>query len=370
MESNHSAWCNLSTITSNSTAASLTSKNAFCNVLYTFYYLVIFARLIASIGLLFNFFNIVVFLHPQLRTSHAKDSNMNSYLLVKCFCDTLFLARNLVISFLECSNCAAQLFRLTQILRLVFIYYICFIVQLGTMLFEVLATFDRFVIVTRKFAAFLKLNFWAVAGAALGFCFAFYSYKLFAIHVVVVNSTTSSHRVTYDLDYSDFGLSVGNAILGQIHSVIRDLVCVLVILVLNLLMFVDMRKAMNKKRAISARSSPWSSAPKKHVYSRADRAEFKLTIMIILTGITAILGHFLTLFEYMFNFATIAESTCQAVLRNVLLEVSCSINFLFYFFFNTKFNRTFLLVFASFGLKLRSTQEVTRSPSTSKETVI
>ena len=114
---------------------------------------------------------------------------------------------------------------------------------------------------------------------------------------------------------------------------------------------------MKKKKAINgAHSTQMVSAT-----SKADRAELKITIMVISTGITAVLAHLLE-FIYYLPIASIQltpTSTCFYVISAFIYVLAVGINFFFYLFFNHVFEETFLGLVNSFlgklGLKKQGT---------------
>ena len=248
----------------------------------------ILAECIGFAGFVLNVLNILVFSQERLRKRV-----MNIYLLAKSFSDAVALISQMISGLLKCTDCAVNYSYSFQLFNLIVPKYICYIALLSSIMFEVMATFDRYVIVYQNFNFYHKINYRIIIGFILVYCSTFYVYKFFTL--ALVSSQDANGRQLYQVEKSEFGKSPGSSVLGAIHSIVRDGICVLLVVILNVLLLVKMKQLLSKKKLIIASLRAAGSK----AISNADRAESNITIMVILTGLSAILAHSLELLYFL-----------------------------------------------------------------------
>ena len=335
-------------------------ENPACYEAYGLYTQVI-SKIISSVGIVLNFLNIVVFLNPRMKTTRCSDKNkMNVYLLAKSACDLTFLTRNIFFYLLDCQDCSLASHKGLKIFHLVFSVYLGIVSQLASMLLAVMATFDRYVTISQTCCqVYAKISYLFVLASIFAFSCLFYSYKFFEYHVVPTIKAESYGSSEYSIDYTSFGNSPTMGVIRVVHSFMRDFVCVVLLVILNVLITLKMRTNLHKKKAAAAILR--TSAP---ALLRTVRAEHKVTIMVILTASAAIIGHILPFLSYLpLDILLFTQSFCFAIVELLVYFSSFSIDFVFCFFFNSFFRKTFFVICRSMLRRIGISESERRSSS-------
>ena len=87
-------------------------------------------------------------------------------------------------------------------------------------------------------------------------------------------------------------------------------------------------------------NSSSNNAGRSSKHSRAEKAEYKITLMVIVTGLITILGH-LPMFIKYFPPAKLSRHWCLTIFVEVIYDLSLSVNFFVYFYFNKTFQKCF-----------------------------
>ena len=116
------------------------------------------------------------------------------------------------------------------------------------------------------------------------------------------------------------------------HSIVRDFICVILLLVLDLWILTAFRRMMrNKKRIIVRRNSTGTCS----LSDKVEKAENKTTLMILLIGLMTIIGRLPIFVNYLpIKFSIKA---CYQFASETLYFLNISLNFFIYYFFNTSF---------------------------------
>ena len=206
---------------------------SFCNNLLTIYnsYTKV---LIGVIGTVLNFICIVIF-YKLIRISTQKD-NLNKYLLIKSIADTL----TYVIIMTQSANYSNSDTSLVyQVFDLIFFRYGLFVSVLISMFLEIASILNRYFTFTRINKKLDKVGFKAVVSFILIYSFGFYVYK-FLDEKIEMATNVKTNQTYYKIAINKLGnISI---ILGYIHSTVRDGICVILILILNILTYIKLRK--------------------------------------------------------------------------------------------------------------------------------
>ena len=286
------------------------------------------------IGFTLNFICIIVF--SKLLKNPDSNSEMVKYLLLKSFVDAYVMLKIVVFIFFDCNYCDQYQFYVTGLFKLIFLIYFSYVAQFLSIFCEFVAVFIRFATVSHiEFFLSRKMPFKQVIMLASIYGLLFYSYKLFENEItqsMYKNYLKNTSYLIYKLRPTSFGISDTILKFDFVHSLIRDGIIVVFILVLNISTLITMRKVLKKKRIILANL---------RVNTQADKAESHLTIMILLTGLIAIIGHGL---YFLFNTPSfvLMVSECVYPLISFFYNFSYLVNFFVYLFFNTMFRQCFL----------------------------
>ena len=203
---------------------------------------------------------------------------------------------------------------------------------------EVGATFSRYRTTTNKFKILNKISFKIKIILIVVFTLIYYLYWLFAFKCNSYNPLDPTSNVTTEFHffYNDFGESVYFKSLNLGSRIIRDLFFGFILIVLNVLTLVFMRQVFIRKRRLKATSSNVLQET-----TREDKAETKISLMVITTSLVVIVGH-IPRFVYSFEVLIGIENThCISAISNVLFDLSYAVNFFFYLFFLDDFRNYF-----------------------------
>ena len=286
------------------------------------------------LGFMFNIICLIVFV--KLLKNPDSNNEMVKYLLLKSFVDAYVMLKSFLFIFFDCNYCDQYRFYATGLFKLIFLIYFSYVAQFLSIFCELVAVFIRYATVAQKeFFLSRKIPFKVVTSFAFIYSLLFYSYKLFENKIIksmYKNYLKNTSYLIYKISSTEFGVSETILKLDFVNSLIRDGILVLLIFVLNVLTCIKMKRLLKKKRLILANV---------RVNTQARKSESHLTIMILLTGFIAIIGHG---FYFLFNTPSFILMVSECVYPIILFTYNLSylINFFVYFFFNTMFRQCFL----------------------------
>ena len=274
-------------------------------------------------------------------------ADLYKYLMTKSLVDTLF---SLIFALYTLITPKLDVWGINTNFYMMLVYYVVnyylsFVLQLISVFCDIAASFNRYRKSINKLQVFDKCSCKIVISLIFVYSFGFYSYRFVSIRLVFNDSET-----IYELQSN--GL---NDLMGYMHSFVRDGVCVLIIIVLNVLTVIEIRKMFAKKKLLTK-------------YSRSERvqsAEARLSLMIFTVSTLAVIGHGLILAVYLNVIPAFEqEFGCFQAVATLLYTLSYEFNFFFYILFNLNFRKIvkdfFLKIFAVFMF-----QQPNRSSSTS-----
>ena len=157
----------------------------------------------------------------------------------------------------------------------------------------------------------------------------FYSYKFFELEIL--SQYQLSNKTQIEVVY---WIERGKQfeylwiIFGLVHSLIRDGLCVIVLIIFNLLMLFYLKKSFEKKKKIVV------TRPS----GKRERKENKMTMMVFVAGSISIISHLALIIVYSFNYKL---NECLTSFVYFMYDFSFSISFLVCFFFNKSFYNCF-----------------------------
>ncbi len=154
------------------------------------------------------------------------------------------------------------------------------------------------------------------------------------------------------------------------HSIIRDFICVFILLAVDILILIEFRKIMRHKKKILNRrndieismnqtstafpnlitSAPGinSTSSVNSTNTAIEQAENRTTLMVLVIGLSTFFGRLPMFFVYM-PFREFHLKICYQVISETLFLTNITWNFFIYYFFN----KSFKLVFHSYLFKIR-----------------
>jgi hypothetical protein len=217
-------------------------KALFCDDLSYFYETTLVAIThVASFFL--NLFCILVYfkLVRSLKDKHSHD--LFKYLLTKSIVDTyISFLLNLKLIFNSDYSQKLGVDRAygLKVFYLIFGIYSTFSLQLISIFLEVAAAFNRYRCLKVELKLFDRFQFKYSILSMFAYSFSFYAYKFVSRQVVSKSqNNTSEYEFKYmDLDYE----------MGYMHTIVRDGICVLAIILLNILTMYDLKGVLIRRR--------------------------------------------------------------------------------------------------------------------------
>ena len=292
-------------------------------------------------------------------TKMIQDKSMKEgvfkYLLFKSMVDTYISLRFSLGRLIKCQYCELDDYYFVKLFYWIFCIYIGFSVQLISILCDIASSFNRYRLLTMRFKVFNRISFKLAIGLICTYSFSFYAYKIVGFTIVEYSRTENNlTRSIYILNSSariPSNLSNQTSeILGYIHSFVRDGLCVFVLLVLNILTLVEIRRAMHKKKNLirqnSSASAVKSGGGVRNTVIKAHKAQLRLTMMVFTMSSVALISHGLIFIEYFKILSRFMRNNkCMNVVNLMSYELQYSVNFFLYLCFNLNFRKVFFNFF-------------------------
>lgn len=290
---------------------------------------------------------VCVFVFGKMIKDKLTKEDIFKYLLFKSIVDTYISLRLSLGRKLTCNNCALDNYYYVRFGYWIFCIYFGYSAQLISIMSDVASCVNRYRLFTTRFKALNRISYKIVILFICLYSFSFYIYKIIGFkittQIILVNNQS---RVIYRLNSSEVipnNISDKNSkILEYVHSIVRDGICVIAILLLNILTLCEIRTAMYKKQnLIRHRSNESQNTKSSH---KAQKAQIRLTLMVFTVSTITLISHGLIFIYFFFK----RESKCFQIISYIAYELQYSLNFFFYLCFNLNFRKVFLSFFDFF----------------------
>jgi hypothetical protein len=288
-------------------------------------------------GFFLNLINIIVFFNIA-NSKQSSNANLFKYLLTKSICDFYILGFGVGFGVIDSYfKTQIQKYYAICIFRFIFDEYLCFVFQLISMFCEVASSFNRYRSIANRFQFLNKFSFKFKLILMVSYSVLFYVYKFFQKNCATyktVNSTSLYYKLEH---YSYFLHSPQDYALSIIHSVIRDGICSLIIIILNIFIFSFMRKVFTNKIEFNKNGSKNNNLQAKKI----ERSQKNLIYMVFTTSFFTLIGHLL-MFIYYLPIQLLRFNNCLRSFSLLFFYLGFSISFFSYFCFNLHFKRFIL----------------------------
>lgn len=326
----------------------VTQQNDICHSIYKIYHVYI-EKLLNSVGLMFNLLNILVF--SKLIASKNVKSDMFKYLMIKSIFDAYYNFRNLIFIIYDCIHCSINENKYFLVFLWIFVIYFGFVAQLLSVCCEIGATYDRYQHISNKLKMFKRTSYKFNLSLAFIFSLLFYLNKIFERTLTTRLTGFNGTSDYYILIFNSLGSSELALNIDFFQSLIKNGICVSLILILNILSLISIKKSMGNKRKMINKCNNRSEnltlkRNKSMAKLRVAKTELKVTLMVLTTGILTVIGHGF-MFVYNLPFMIEYANFCLYSITNFLFYLSITFNFLIYFSFYKNFRITFkhMLIF-------------------------
>jgi hypothetical protein len=281
--------------------------------------------MIPSVGAIANFICIINFL-MIIKESNTSIGNMFKYLLVKSICDFFIMILDILLIFCLDENNELYLNYLTQLWFLYFYSYVYYILTAISCYSELLATLDCLFMINQSFELFKKkATFYLVMTLLVVFFIVFYLPVALSRKIIAI-SPGNYYFIT-----SKFGKSKLVFYHSYLHVLLRDLIPFASLIVINILILFNLKRATQRRRALS--SSHQSSS----MVDAAEIAERNKVKMLFFTSLIYLL-HIPSIF---FNLKIFQLNSYPifVLVVNVGLNLSFCLTIIPYILFNNNFRK-------------------------------
>lgn len=245
------------------------------------------------------------------------------------------------------------------------------VVEMGAFVCLVMATLNYYLLIDSMLATqrcfFARVSYISVALFVVVFSVFLFLYQLFEYTIICGNVIMAPNVTKYmcDIEYEPFHYSTFHMINEIGAFFIRDGLNLIILIILNFMIFIRVKKGMNKKKSMLNKSSASLASNEsgtKRIGSVINRNEsdkrlrsisktkYKLTVMVIMSSVNCALGRLpIMIFFIIRNFQENEALLYFRKIAVVFVYLSYDFNFVFLYLTNKKFkmlfNRYFLMLF-------------------------
>jgi hypothetical protein len=325
--------------------------------------------IVSLIGFLLSILCFFIFLNKEFKEVLYKYLKVESLLISM----NLFIQIFRPVYFYNASYFSKTLF--SQIYSFYILYYFVSSLEMASFLLHIMSSLDFFLLIsnlTQKLTFYKKLNYKLVSVIIFLFSISIYIYIIFikeirSHDVLFIDSkdVILSYTIIYLSYDTEFSKTTVKKIMEISVVVLRDGIFLLTLVILNIIIYLHVRSSIMKKRRmlnrdngsmikteaeaasiddLSINNHPTTINVKKSKSERKNnKAQYKLTIMVIIGSLNCILGRLPILSDFIVQ--NIIGWNDQVKLLNMYaclaVYVSYSINFFLYMYTNKRFNKIF-----------------------------
>ena len=291
---------------------------------------------ISVLGVILNLMSVIVLFQISKRKSAY--SNMLYYLLFKSINDGLQFLINVFTPFYFCIHCENSHSYIIIIWYIYFFYYAEDVLMLCSSLMELMATFDCCIHIVEKmkFCYSKKIPF-IIAPFIQVFATIYYVPLLFEFKIEQLISFEHSVKIqSYTYVLTDFYYSKAGKLFRIGHVVIRDIIPFMLLILLNFFIILKFRTEVKRKLKLNHNMKQTKSV------QAAINADKKNRIMILLSGLNFMIGHFGLILYYIQPFQASPQFwSCFVEFYYLPFYLSFVVNVFLYYVFNKNFRNQF-----------------------------
>ena len=315
----------------------------FCIELYNFSFFT-WPKIISPIGVFLNTLTLI----GIIKTGDFRSNNLFRYMLAKELCDIFYLLSDGLNDVYDVYNGAGGILYRTSSSCLYgteFAWWLLRSFSFMSQFFEIASCFNRYRVITKCWEGLDLIPFLL---KMLTIIFVCASYNIFFFWAFSCTKFTLPNNTLeyYQYSYNEFGNPFVYSVLEDVTSIVRDLICSIVLIVLNVMTMIVMRRAMERKKNLAAGiTSNDNNSNNSSKVSRADRAQTKTTQMVVATCFLAIIGHLPRFVYFILNFSFSFNTKCINGISYMMFLASHTCTFFILLFFNRKFSAFYESIF-------------------------
>ena len=323
--------------------------------------------LISIIGFILSILCFLIFSNKDFKETLYKYLQVESLLISI----NLFIQTFRPVYFYNESYFSKSLF--SQAYSFYILYYFVSSLEMASFILHIMSSLDFFLLIsnlTQKLSFYKKLNYKIVSIIICLFSILIYIYILFikeirSHDVLFINAENEiiSYSIIYLSYDTEFSKTISKKVIEIAVVVLRDGIFLLTLVILNIVIYLHVRKSIMKKKKMLKQkdkdngtmikteasiddvsvSNNQTNGKKSNSERKSSRAQYKLTIMVIIGSLNCILGRLPILTDFIVQ--NIIGWNDQVKLLNMYaclaVYVSYSIYFFLYMYTNKRFNKIF-----------------------------
>lgn len=321
----------------------------------------ILGRMCPLIGLIGFIFNLIVFL--VLSHVNFKDT-LYKFLRAESLLITIDMLVTIFKPIFYCNACQISKQYVAQFYQVYFNIYLASVLEMSAIMCRNFSAFICLLLISNKLPRlkeqFLKPNTFLITLVFIVlFSVAFYLYQIFENYIA--SDVDSFNCTVYSVQRTEFGNSQVKGRMEIAATVLRDGVNLFVLVTLNVLILISLKKSLKKKKHIltatvivdDSRTKIGAKKNENEIHhdsapvncnlnqiTNINRKEVRQTIMIILTCLNYLIGRLPIL--YIFVKRNLFEDTSNfGVYAIMIAYISYAANIVFYFNSNSRFRFVF-----------------------------
>jgi hypothetical protein len=296
-------------------------------------YEIYFSTSLSVFNIIFNSFNIITFLKLILKDIN---NDFYKYLMIKSIADFYiglrYLFRDVVEKIIFYPKIKSNYY-FFMTMYIIFLKYFVSVAGLVSRLSECFSSLDRLITCMPICKNMKKIRIKIAFLILILFWFIFYVFKFFEYRVIEIEKKNLTNK-WYQVISDDEKFYV----FTYIHNIVKDLLSGFISLILNLITFIFMKKAIKNKMSLRQKKKN----EQKRSQSIFERADFKILIMITITSVVSFIAHFT---NFLYEARYFDEDKCFKTFGSFFYEISFAGNFIIYMKFNRYFRKVFLNLF-------------------------
>jgi hypothetical protein len=276
------------------------------------------------LGAITNTICILIFI-KIVKEDNNRQSNMFCYLLMKSIVDLIYLLGKSIISLNNIDQLKDGF--LSNLFYIILQYYVCYVAKLASSFFEIFASLDCLVLITKHFKFFIKkMAIYVVTTVTIIYTCLFYIITPFGFKVY--QCTDSQNRTFYKYDKAHLYQTVLYSIYIRIHSMQRDVIHFILIVIINILIMRQLRKTTVRRRTLAKAQSLLVSTA-----LNAERNKIKMILFMFLI-------HSLHFPIILFHFNLIEHNRLNNSIVRFILDISYTLYIIPYSLYNNNFKNS------------------------------
>jgi hypothetical protein len=293
------------------------------------------------VGLIANIICFAVFNSSEFSDKKKLKENMFAYLKI----ESLFIIINLFIQIFRPLSRSFPVSLLSKVYDVYALWTLAGVLEMSALLSHLMSTIDFLMIITNngdKFEWVHRISKYLKALCIFVLSFASFAYLIFCFEIngyeIEVNNGSETEWI-YAIEDTPFKTTSTKTTIEIIAYLSRDGLINLILLCLNMLIYFNVRKSLDKKKSFIHSKTP--NGNKSH--GKIKSANTKAILMVILTCLNNVFGRTPILIVFVLRnfYNLLVLNTTVIKLACLAVYISYILNFFIYFLSNSRFRKIF-----------------------------